>query len=371
MMLPTLMRHQLKNTLALLLLIISLTGCQSSFGPNIVKETHTGYNNAIAMTLNHQMLLNLVRLKYLDEAYFLKVSSVTASMSFSGNLGFSSSFDLAPGGNLIKPDIGIGYTDRPTITYQPVQGEDFLKNVLSGISLDAIMVLTQSGWSIERVFGLCVEKTNDLLNAPSASGPTPTKEPKFRKFKKLLSLLKHQLDQGTIDMGSATNDKAINILFKAHNDHETKEMHELGNLLGFTLDQNNSALITLNTNFLKQEKNQLTIRTRSILSIMFYLSQNIDIPIEHVHAGLVIITKNHQGETFDWSHTPAGSVFKILSSREKPENAHLAIPYRDYWYYIADNDLQSKTTFMLLKQLFDIQSGQTKFTGPALMIPVR
>ena len=172
-------------------------------------------------------------------------------------------------------------------------------------------------------------------------------------------------------MGSDDSHRQINILFKANNEHEIAEMNKLGKLLGFNLDKNHSALVNLNTNFLKQAKNQLTIRTRSILSIMFYLAQNIDIPIEHIQAGLVTITKNQQGGAFNWSQTPAGSVFKILSSREKPEKAHLAIPYRNYWYYIADNDLQSKTTFMLLKQLFDIQSGQTKFSGPALTLPVR
>ena len=359
------------NYFLVLSIILFLSGCQSSLGPNVVKETHPGYNSAVATTLDHQMLLNLVRLKYRDEAYFLKVSSITASMSFSGSFGVSSSFDLAPGGNLIKPDFGVGYTDKPTITYQPVQGEDFLKNVLSGISLDSIMVLTQSGWSIERVFGLCVERTNRILNAPTASGPTPLYEPEFKQFKQLLGLLKHQLNRGNIEMGSDDSQKQIKILFQAKNKEDITEIKQLGRLLGFSLGAKNSALIKLNTNFLKQEKNQLTIRTRSILSVMFYLAQNIDVPIEHVHAGLVTITQTEQGDSFDWGHTPAGSVFKISSSREKPENAHLAIPYRDFWYYIADNDLESKTTFMLLKQLFDIQSGQTKFSGPALTLPVR
>jgi hypothetical protein len=292
-------------------------------------------------------------------------------MSFSGSLGVNTSIDLAPGGNLIKPNIGFGYTDKPTITFQPVQGEDFLKNVLSSISLDSIMVLTQSGWSIERVFGLCVERANEILNAPTASGPTPLHEPKFKRFKLLLSLLKHQLNRGNIEMGSDVSNKQINLLFQAHNKQDKTEIEEIGALLGFGLGENQSALVKLNTNFLVHEKNLLTIRPRSMLSIMFYLAQNVDVPIEHIHAGLVTITKNKQGVNFDWSSTPAGSVFKISSSREEPENAYLAVPYRDFWYYIADNDLQSKTTFMLLKQLFDIQSGQTKFSGPALTLPVR
>ena len=117
--------------------------------------------------------------------------------------------------------------------------------------------------------------------------------------------------------------------------------------------------------------NQLTVRTRSISSILFYLSQNIDVPKDHADAGLVTITRANTGDEFDWDKTPAGALFKIKTSREQPEMAYLSVPYRGYWFYIADDDLQSKSTFMLLMQLFDLQAGQTKYTGPTLTLPVR
>ncbi|MHC4138400.1 MAG: hypothetical protein ACYSR1_00845, partial [Planctomycetota bacterium] len=58
------------------------------------------------------------------------------------------------------------------------------------------------------------------------------------------------------------------------------------------------------------------------------------------------------------------------SSKQKPGNAFVAVLYRENWFYIADNDLDSKSTFLLLKQLFSLQSGQREYIGPSLTLPV-
>ena len=54
----------------------------------------------------------------------------------------------------------------------------------------------------------------------------------------------------------------------------------------------------------------------------------------------------------------------------KPDNAFVSVPYRGAWFYIADDDLNSKSTFTLLKQLFSLQAGQIKEAGPTLTLPV-
>ena len=38
-----------------------------------------------------------------------------------------------------------------------------------------------------------------------------------------------------------------------------------------------------------------------------------------------------------------------------PDNAAVAIQYKDYWFYIADHDLETKSTFTLLVELFGIE----------------
>jgi hypothetical protein len=78
------------------------------------------------------------------------------------------------------------YSTQPTVTYSPLEGERFAQRLLSPISLDTIMLLYQSGWSLKRVFRLCVQRLNDVENAVRASGPTPEKAPEFRDFERAI-----------------------------------------------------------------------------------------------------------------------------------------------------------------------------------------
>lgn len=354
--------------------VFFLGACQSYFGPETLNTTHPAYNQAIVNSLDQQMLLNLVRLKYRDQPYFLKVGSVTVSPILTGNLGVNSEVDWSPSGGLISPNVGISFQDRPTITYNPLEGEDFLKSILSSISLEAILVMTQSGWSVDRVFGLCIERMNDLYNAPRASGPTPKESPEYQKFERMLQLFRELQINDDIEIGpelDLNKKQNLVIIFKAEH-ADASILKELGSLLGFKRQENKHyGRVVVSNNFLNLKPNQLTVRTRSINSILFYLSQNIEVPKKHIVEGLVTLTKTREGKTFNWDRTPGGKVFKIKSSETQPANAYLSVPYRGYWFYIEDNDLQSKSTFMLLMQLFDLQAGQTKVTGPTLTLPVR
>lgn len=368
--------RRLKLFISITVLLL-ISGCQSSFGPRALEQTHPAYNQAISNSIEQEMLLNLVRLKYRDRTYFLQISTVTASMSLETSAEVSETINAGAGNNLISPFAGIIYADRPTISYTPLQGEEFLKSVLTPISLEAVLVMIQSGWSIKRVFGLSLERMNDLYNAPSASGPTPEIAPKFRKFKRMLELFRELQLVGDLEIGPDLNvntkTKDLIMLFKRK--HVAEEIQdELGELLG--RNQNSSGerkprgRVKFSTNFVSRNPDNLTVRTRSISSLMHYLSQNIDIPKVHEDAGLITTTRNEDGSVFDWGETPAGAVFKIRSSQEKPLNARIAIPYRGYWFYLADNDLESKSTFLLLMQLFSLQAGQNEAASPTLTIPV-
>lgn len=353
-----------------LLFFLVLTGCQSSFGPGALNATHPAYNQAAINTLNQQMLLNLVRLKYRDTPYFLKLNSITASLSFSGSIGVDSSFDLGPGGNIVKPSLGVSYFDKPTLSYAPLQGEDFLKSILSSLPLEAILVMSQSGWKMERIFGLCVERINNLYNAPSASGPTPDRAPRYQRFKRMLDLLQKLQSSDQIVIGR--NQAGIFLYIKTEG-ISSDEIGQLTKLLDLKAspDKKTIGAIQIGNNELQASPEQITIRTRSMVGLMFYLSQNTEIPKAHRQAGLVTLTKKDKEQWFDWDDTPAGQVFKIHFSQAFPKNAFLAVNYRDFWFYIADNDLQSKSTFLLLTQLFELQSGQTQVDGPTLTVPLR
>lgn len=116
-------------------------------------------------------------------------------------------------------------------------------------------------------------------------------------------------------------------------------------------------------------KNTVYIDTRPLGSIFFYLSHRVDTPESHMEK--VNTTRTSDGHKFDWSATAAGQLFHVHQSKDRPDDTPLATYYRDHWFYIADNDLESKSTFLLLTQLFRLQAGAAKGVIPTLTIPVR
>ena len=351
--------------LLILILTTALSGCQSTFGPQALARTHPAYNEAIIASINEQMLQNLVRMRYRDVTFFLEIASVTASLSLGANVGVNTDVNFGSGDTL-SPSAGIAYSDKPTISYTPLQGEDLLKSILSPLQLEAILVLTQSGWNISRVFGLCFERINNLYNAPNASGPTPGQEPDHEKFGHLMDAL-HTLQKNQLIEIGTNKEGGIVIKLIRDNDTYKNQIDQVYALL--ELDQSKDEF-TLDTDFLSMENTQWTVRPRSISGLLYYLSHNVEAPSSHHHE-LVTVTRTKDGGRFDWNETPAGRLFKIHTSEERPGNAYIATHYRGYWFYIEDTDLESKSTFILLRQLFDLQAGQSNPQVPTLTLPVR
>lgn len=351
-------------------IVVLVTGCHS-FGPDGLKGTHPLYNEAINSSINEQFVQNLVRLRYREPTYFLDVANVaqTLKLDLSGGLNQSSfGFNGTTGNDILKFSAGAHYQTQPTISYAPLQGENFVKSVLSPIPLETVFALTGSGWNVRRVFGLCVERINGLENAPTASGPTPELAPEhdggFRRLMRLLDGLRgKQLIIPRVD--PATKEPQLEIRSDAEHADTIREIKQL---LG--LDQQIDQY-HLSGEFLRHEPDTISIRTRSLMSIFFLLSHNVDARAAHKSAGLVTVPRSPGGAEFDWRHTLGGKLFHIRESEDRPDLAFLAIPYRGRWFYIADNDLESKSTFMLLTQLFRLQAGAAKAITPALTIPLR
>ena len=109
--------------------------------------------------------------------------------------------------------------------------------------------------------------------------------------------------------------------------------------------------------------------TRSLLSCMYYLSLGIQVPERDIEAGIVGHTHYTDGRHFDWTEV-IGDLLTVHSSMDYPQNAYLAVSYRGYWFYIDDADVNSKRTFVLLQQIFNLQAKQSEKEPPLLSIPL-
>jgi hypothetical protein len=350
---------------AVLLAFLNLTGCAAHLGPQSIRQSHRPYNDSVIESLNEQLLLNLVRLKYRDNPYFIEVSSITSQSTFEGSVGVGGFFPFqgARAGSL-TPAVSALYADNPVVSYQPLQGEAFIQKVMAPIPMEALMQLSQSGWSISRVMRIAVEQANHLHNAPSASGPTPTMAPEYEAFLGMaLELRRLQQTQG-IDLVLEGNSIAMTFDPSRISSAETRALR---GALGLH-PSGESIVLTVRPQRTRRV-NELFLQTRSLAGALFFLSHNIDVPPAHQREGLVTTTLSADGTPFDWNRV-SGDLLKVHSSAAPPRGDFVSVHYRGHYFYIADNDLDSKSTFMLLNQLFNLLAGDVKKSAPVLTIPV-
>lgn len=338
-----------------------LSGCATRLGPASIQHSHRPYNDSVIETLNEQLLLNLVRLKYRDNPYFIEVSSITSSQSIEGSIGAAGTL---PRLRNVGVSAGTTYSDSPTISYQPLQGEEFIQKLMAPVPVSAILKLTQSGWSIKRVMRLAVEQANNIHNAPTASGPTPARPPEYLEFKQVASKLQQLHETHGLDVALDNGDVAMTIDPARISRADGVEVRRM-----LRLDPHGSLVILTGKPEKHRGPDDLYLQTRSVIGILFFLSHNVEVPQAHIEKGLVTVTKNPDGSAFDW-HDVTGDLLNVYSSATPPVDAFVKLRYRNSWFYIADNDLESKSTFMLLNQLFNLLAGDIKKAAPVLTIPV-
>jgi hypothetical protein len=346
----------------------ALTTACSTVGPTSIRNARFDYNQAIIQTQHEQMLANLVRLRYRDPPYFLQVASVSTQYVFRG----SADAGVSTGSSIIgdaSVGAGVGYEERPTVTYQPLTGEEFAVNLLRPIGMESILLLSSSGWRADRLLRCCVQRVNDLRNAPRASGPTPALVPEYEDFLELSGLIQRLSEIGASEVQIRPVEDGpdgfdLFLVFRARPDSEA-ELARVRTLL--ELSDATEYRLTSNPTF--REPDEIAILPRSLMGTLYYLSQAVEPPQRDIDAGRVTITRTGDGSVFEWSEL-TGGLFRVRSSLEPPENAFVRIRYRDAWFYIDDADLTSKSTFQLLEQLFQLQAGQAGSGGPLLTLPV-
>jgi hypothetical protein len=381
-------------------------------------------------------------------------------------------------------------SERPTVTYDPLRGQEFVKRLVSPISEETVILLIRSGWSVDRVLRTSVQELNNVENARRASGPTPSRfsENEFLEFREAVLALREMQVARETTIGYEDRQKAIsgpilpavltadaivdaakegwrveprqervmvsldkikygsqaakqysdkelltnfqeqikseklkkpirvsfrdedknfvvapgelgNLRLKAYKDYFCEVGRDFSDVLvpciveypgeyvitGATQalvvswdradpkeeDQIRTQLARLpNPPVFETGRYELEIEPRSLMGTLHYLSHAIQVPPSHLEAGLVTVTMNDSGEIFDWSLL-TGDLLAINCCPRKPKCASVAVKYRGVWFYIDDRDQNSKATFALLMQLFELQAGGgATGTKPVLTLPV-
>jgi hypothetical protein len=346
--------------------VLIVSGC-SSIGPKSIAVDRGAYNMAVQQTNDQELLLNMVRIRYRDTLYFTSVERIAATQELIQTLGGSAGgaiTDNAYVGGGAATSLGSVFSrtltlapsfsvnEKPTVFYAPVEGEKFVRQMMTPMNPDLLLLMVKSGWSMDRVFSVGVQEMNGLKNAPTASGPTPSREPEFRDFREAVKLLRALQRENLIDLGKVSGKEGIELRFSIKS-QQRKESVRLKELLGLASGPDRFRIVIGSE---VPDAETIVISTRPMISALNYLSQGIDAPPADVAAGKVRKTVRANGETFDWQEMLEG-VFHVSVSDNRPEDASVVIVYRGRYFYIADNDLESKSTFVLVSQLIALNSA--------------
>ena len=351
--------------LLLIFASLILSGC-AQFGPKAIEASRTDYNIAMHRTEEEQSLLNLVRLRYGDRPYFLEATALNTQFSIAPSLEVRST---------VNPDaadiynIGgrLAFEEKPTISYAPLTGEAFVRQVLSRISLETILLLDSSGWRTERVLRLCVEKLNNLDNAARASGPTPLTGADTSAFMRAISLISAFLESGDLRFYQKPSGETQSfVAVFSEVSQAASEYKELTRLLDL---EPGLGEYVLTANAVNADRATISFSTRSFMGVLYFLSLAVDVPGEHLEAGVAVTTETSSGVPFDWGAVTNG-LLKIHAVDEKQQSANVGVEYRGTWFYIEDTDIESKSTFALLTQLYALQSKNDGSGAPILTLPL-
>jgi hypothetical protein len=400
-------------------------GC--SFGPRALHNDRVRYNEAVKVSSEEQLLLNIVRLRYSDTPSSLGVTSLADQYEYNRTVGITPFFTAAAAGALaeasyrgtVLPQLSLAATTRPTLTYTPQDDQDFTRRLFTPISLEAVASLSKTTWPTQTVLRLWLENLNWVSNAETGSGPTPRTPPEFGEFRAGIDALQRLIDRKAATIFIEEQDDPVGddvpadritakaLAAAAKDGFEFRKVEKTGGwrvvrkkqqpmlrinpasradpdfLLvcrAFRLDPSKDSF-DFTTGKLdpylkgapKAGLDQLDMETRSLLQVLYFVANGVDIPPEHVTSGVAPLTLEPDGRLFDWQQV-VGGLFRVgyATGHGPPPCAHVAVRYKGYWFYIDERDADTKATFSLLVELGRLQLSTDKGGGvaPLLTLPL-
>lgn len=254
------------------------------------------------------------------------------------------------------------FLDRPTVTYAPLTGPDFVKTMMTPFPPGSIMFLIEAGWPVDVILQVGVQAINGLRNYRGGPYGHPA-DPEFIEVIRLLQRIQMSGGIGFKLAREKEGQEATVLMFHTRRltPETVRDIAEVRRLLRLNPEAA-EVRITYGADVLSD--NEIALHTRSGYQVLVELAWLVSVPLEHVadHRTLGTTAPSPEGTA------ALKPIMSIQSGTERSDKSFTQIRYRDHWYWIDDRDLISKRVFTFLTVLFTLSETGQKIQQPILTI---
>lgn len=338
-----------------MLLCILLCGC-FSFGPDRLDQDQINYSRALSSSEKRETLLDVVRLRYADSPSFLEATQVISGYQLQRNV--NAGFQFFPGlspSSLLSGGGTAQLQQSPTFTFQPVTGEQFAQSFVRPLSPAELLPFALGGLPVDVLFRLGVQSVNRLENAVPLTERGSSGSPEF--FRLIYDLRVLQIaglvgvglerDKDTGVAGSAAEHGSrvagrVYLSFSASSEPRyAAALSEAKQLLGLAPGAEDAEVVY---GRLPRAPGQVAVLTRSMLGVLSQLAFDIEVPQADVDLGRTPRTGGPSG-------VERRPVVVVHSGKVVPLEPFVAIEYQHSWFWIAEEDFDSKLAFSIVEIL--------------------
>jgi hypothetical protein len=351
----------------MILLSLTMVGC-ASIGPNTVGRDRFDYVSAISESLKQQILLNIVKLRYADVPVFMDVGQVISgyelegTLTAGGSVGTGNTNAAGALGDFLNFGAGGRYLDRPTITYAPLTGADFIKTMMTPFPPGSIMFLVEAGWPVDVLLQVGVQAINGMRNEKGGIQGHPA-DPEFIEIVRLLKKIQIAGGVGFRVQQEKEGKEASMLMFHTRRltPQTVQDIAEVKRLLRLNPEATD---IRVTYGADAQSDREIALHTRSAYQVLVDLSMEVAVPPEHIaeHRTVGLASMASEGTT------GPPRLIRIQSGTERQNDVFAQVKYRNHWYWVDDRDLSSKRVFTFLTVLFTLSETGEKIQKPILTI---
>ena len=353
-------------TSAVFAVAVCFSGClHPKIGPRSIPTDRAAYSGSLSDSWKQQILLNIVKLRYVDPPIFVDVGNIVASYTLSESAMAGGTIPTSGAGNA---NLGgsVNFSHSPTITYTPLTGSDYIRTLVTPIPVSVVFAAIQNGIPADSILLSLLKSINGLRNESVSIAGIRRADPEFDRLRHLMQEIQSSDAVTLVNRGDAEK-KANTILTlrsKSIPPEVQADITELRALLHLNPDATELSLVSAPV---ASSDSEVAVQTRSIKELLLTAAAQVEVPPEDVDGHVAF-----PGFAAGRDEADVVPLILVHSAKAKPNGAFVAVNYRNTWFFINDSDLVSKRSLAQMMELFTMADTGAKIAGqPVVTIPAR